>query len=150
MLERQPMQIPFMAALKDAQGIDPFCRQLMKIIGKDPIRLLNEESLLSRKATVDVLLEEAMPLEYRIAALYNAHYPKLAEYPECWRMFDTARRPYYCPHMLSNVLNFETDCKSCSRQRPSNTHFQFLKLFPLLGLLEFIAIDIPKLLKWMR
>lgn len=106
-LHSRPM-LP-MASLRNPHKMGLYCRDLRKMICKDPSWMLNEESLLCRKVNVDGKVQVSMPLKYRTAALYNAHHPKLAGHSGGSRMCDTLRRQCYWPCMPSDVDEFVTD-----------------------------------------
>lgn len=82
MVKHQPMLMPSMVALRDAQKVDSCWRDLRKVIGKDPNRMFNKEGLLCHNAIVDGQHQMVMPLKYRTATLYNAHTRNQLNIPE--------------------------------------------------------------------
>lgn len=84
---------------------------------------------------------------------YHSHLLVLAGHPAQRRMNDSMRREFYWRHMANHVYNTRglpcvacdvSNCSACARNSSRQRLKRRMQLFPAIGTLAFIAIDIQR------
>lgn len=83
-----------------------------------------------------------VPVELRACMLYLSLYPILAGLARERRIYNTMRHHFFLQHMQSNLHTTVEDYGSCGQNGSQTKHDRKLRLFPAVGPLELVAMDI--------
>lgn len=102
----------------------------------------DHHGFLVRQVRVSRALQKYVPVTLHAYLLYLSHYPTLARHHREQRMYDTMRRHFFWSHMANDVHRTEEDWSSCAQNVSQVKHIRKLPLFPAVGPVEFVAIDV--------
>jgi len=133
------------AELIAAQATDDFCvgrrEALMK--GLPSLFYENAGGILCRKAPLDQSVQWVVPKELTKQILSREHGPAYAGHPGAARMYNTLRRRYYWPTIVSEVYGWVAACTGCARNRlHERTHTSLMRLFPATEPFSGLAMDL--------
>lgn len=97
---------------------------------------------LVRKATIDGATQNLVPRSLRSRMLSLAQYSRLSVHPGKRRMYDSLKRKFFWPHILSDCYAVDNGCIECPFMGTKFNHERKLELCPPARPLKFVTIDI--------
>lgn len=126
LLHKDSVIMPTESEMIEAQGNDPYCRNIISMVGVKPAWLYKEAGLLCRKAHTEGRVWVVVPRMYHIVVMYIGPFLKLARHAVVRWIYDSMRRQQYWHHMPSILLCHSISCVEGSDCRGSTTIAEFI------------------------
>lgn len=122
---------------------DTYCREEARAVGKPgSLYLYDKNGVLTRQARIYDSLQQIVRTSLHVLILYFKNDLVLARHHGERRLQDTLRRKYRWHHMANDAYTKVSACKSCAAIVTGKYHQKQLRLFPVDGPFEFLAMDI--------
>lgn len=137
-----------MGELREARSTDALGHEIARHLGKKESQFgLDHHSFIVRRCSLDAALRKVVRKTVRQRALYFSHFLRLAGVPGSTIMYYTLRRSYYGPiYRIMSTKRRMSVILIYGREAPSEGAGSYMKLSPVGGPLEFIAVHLLGLL----
>lgn len=132
---RHHERIPSLPELINYQSKDAFCEWFRRLVGiPGSLFTFDINRILGSKAAIDWSIQKLFPTSLIARLFQQAHYSRLARHPGERKVYDSLRKDYHLPHMVTNVYNTDKNCSQCPRMGKTFKHQRHLDYFHQLGL----------------